>query len=196
MRYVGNIILKGLAAVLPVGLTIYIVYLIAVSIEQVLRPIIKAAIPSEYYVPGMGLAAGLVLLFFVGLAVNALLVRKLLQLGEYVLERIPLVKSLYGALRDFMDYFSAGQSRGKPKQVVMVRFGNIHVMGFLTHDDLQHVEGLSLTDQYVAVYLPMSYQIGGYTLYLPRSRITPVDMNVEDAMRWVLTAGLSRARTR
>lgn len=196
MRYVGNIVLKGLAAVLPVGLTVYIVYLLAVSIEQVLRPIIKAVLPAEYYLPGMGLAAGLVVLFFVGLAVNALVFRKLLQIGEYVLERIPLVKSLYGALRDFMDYFSSVEGRAKPKQVVMVKFGTIHLIGFLTRENVEEVGGVPLPNDTVVVYLPMSYQIGGYTLYLPRSRVTPVDMNVEDAMRLVLTAGLSGARPR
>jgi uncharacterized membrane protein len=42
----------------------------------------------------------------------------------------------------------------------------------------------------VAVYLPMSYQVGGYTLFLPRSALTPIDMSREDAMRFILTAGL------
>ncbi|KAA3631683.1 MAG: DUF502 domain-containing protein [Proteobacteria bacterium] len=196
MRQVGNIMLKGLAAVLPVGLTVYLVFLLGISIERVLRSVITALVPESWYLPGMGLVAGVTLLFFVGLAVNALIVRKLLQLGEYILERIPLVKSIYGALRDFMHYFSTNQERSDLKQVVMVTAGDFRAMGFLTRENLESLEGATLPEDTVAVYLPMSYQIGGYTLYLPRSMLEPVNLSVEDAMRWTLTAGLSGARSR
>ena len=54
MRHVGNILLKGLAAVLPVGLTLYLVYWLGVSIERMLRPVIVSMVPEEYYWPGMG----------------------------------------------------------------------------------------------------------------------------------------------
>ncbi len=53
-----------------------------------------------------------------------------------------------------------------------------------------NVPGLGTDESLVAVYLPMSYQIGGYTLYLPRDRIQPTDLTVEAAMRIVLTGGL------
>ena len=193
MPYVWNILLKGLAAVLPIGLTLYILFWLGVSIERVLRPVIISLVPEDYYLPGMGLVAGVVLLFFIGLAVNAWVVQRLFRLGEYFLEKIPLVKSIYGALRDFMDYFSATKERGELKQVVMVSVAGMHLIGFLTRERVDGMPGLPEGEDMVAVYLPMSYQIGGYTVYLPRERVVPLEMSVEDAMRQVLTAGLSKS---
>jgi uncharacterized membrane protein len=104
-----------------------------------------------------------------------------------------LIKSVYGALRDFMDYFSSTRQRKDLHNVVKVSFGDAHLIGFLTREDLTDIPGLSQSGQMVAVYLPMSYQIGGYTIYLPRSRVEAIDMSFEDAMRMVMTAGLSKS---
>jgi len=191
MQKIANILIKGIAAVLPVGLTVYLVYWLGTSIEHGLRPVITAVLPASYYVPGMGLAAGFVLLFFVGVAVNAWVVRRVLQLGERLLERIPLVKSVYGGLRDFTDYFSAAQERSDLQRVVAVAVGDIRLLGFLTSESVRDLPLPGEGEDIVAVYFPMSYQIGGYTVYLPRSRLEMLDMPVEDAMRRVLTAGLS-----
>ena len=196
MRYVWNILLKGLAAVLPVGLTLYLVYWLGVSTERVLHALISTIVPEQYYWPGMGLVAGLVLLFFVGLAVNAWLVRNLLHFGEELLERIPLIKSIYAALRDFIEFFSSARRHKDIKQVVMITIKDTRLIGFLTSERVNDIPGLPADEDIVAVYLPMSYQIGGYTLYLPRTRVEQLDMSIEEAMRRVLMAGLSKSSIR
>ena len=136
MRVMWNLLFKGLATIMPIGLTLWLVYWLAVSIESVLRPAITAILPEQYYWPGMGLAARLVLLFFAGLAVNAWLVRRLLDGGENVLEQTTLIKSIYGGLRDFMDFFSAARQRKDLKQVVMVTLSEARLIGFLTSEDV------------------------------------------------------------
>lgn len=192
MRYVWNILLKGLAAVLPIGLTLYLVYWFGVSIERLFRPAVLKFVPEDQYWSGMGLVAGLVLLFFIGLVVNAWVIRHLFRFGEDLIERIPLIKSIYGALRDFLAYFSAAQKREEMGQVVLVNVNDMRLIGFLTSEKVQDLPGLPDSEQIAAVYLPMSYQIGGYTAYLPLSKVEPIDMSFEDAMRRVLTAGLSK----
>lgn len=195
MRYMSNILLKGLAAVLPVGVTIYLVYWFGISLERVLHPVITSVIPERFYWPGMGVVAGLVLLFFIGLLVNAWLVRYLLNLGEDLIEHIPLIKSIYSTLRDFVDYFSTTERRKNLKQVVLITINDMHLIGFLTAEQVNDIPQFKESDDIVAVYFPMSYQIGGYTLYLPRAQLEPLDMSVEDAMRRVLTAGLSKSNS-
>jgi uncharacterized membrane protein len=72
---------------------------------------------------------------------------------------------------------------------------NMRLVGFVTREnttELPHARDTG--DEIVGVYLPMSYQIGGYTLFVPRSAIERMDMSVEDAMRFVLTAGMSSSR--
>ena len=194
MKSVWNILFKGLAAILPVGITIYLIYWLGVSIETVLRPLILLVAPEKYYWPGMGLVIGLVLLFFVGLAVNAWIVQRLIRIGERLLKKIPLVKSIYSALSDFMAYFSATREKKDLKNVVLVTFDKVRLIGFLTNEKVNEIPTLADSEDLVSVYLPMSYQIGGYTIYIPNSQVERIDISVEDAMRLVLTAGLSKQK--
>ena len=97
-----------------------------------------------------------------------------------------------GALRDFMNFLSRPQEQGL-HQVVLVRLGDtdLRVMGFVTREDLAGLPPGMGEPGMILVYLPMSYQVGGYTALLPRDAVQPVDMSFEEAMRFTLTAGLS-----
>lgn len=193
MQFIWKTFLKGLATLLPVGLTLYLVYWLAVTAEKGLSPILKTVMPEHLYWPGMGLLAAIALIFIIGIAVNAWLVQRLFAMGEAMLDKIPLVKSIHGALRDFMHFFSRDRQRENLNHAVAVTIGGIQLIGFQVRDELSSVLDSDQTDpsDKVAVYLPMSYQIGGYTVLLDRSQVQPLKMGNEDAMRWILTAGLS-----
>ena len=77
------------------------------------------------------------------------------------------------------------------RSVVVVRLGDMRLLGFVTRDDLPELEAQAGGIDLVAVYLPMSYGIGGYTVYLPKDQCESLDMPVETAMRMALTAGMS-----
>ena len=194
MRYLTTIFLKGLGAVVPIALTFYLIYWLGKSIELLIRPILLYFIPQEIYWPGMGLITGVVLLFGVGLLVDAWIIRQLFSLGETILDRIPLVKSIYGSLRDFMDYFTRLKENKSIQKVVSIRIGDTRLIGFVTKEEKTNPAQQNSLNNLVAVYLPMSYQIGGYTVYVPRDMLEPLDMTVEDAMKTVLTAGLSKQK--
>ena len=189
MKALGGILLKGLVTILPIGLTVYFVYWLGVTTEGLLSKPIKLLLgPSNYY-PGMGLVMGFALLFIVGLAVNAFLVRRLLGLGEELLLRVPVVKTVYSAIRDMTRLVNTDKKKGDLDRVVTVDVGLGKLIGFVTQEHANTL-GIGGGDDLVAVYLPMSYQIGGYTVYLPRSKVTETDLTVEQAMRIVLTGGV------
>jgi len=191
MKKIWNLLMKGLAAVLPIGLTIYVVWWLGTSAESLLRDAITLVIPEQHYWPGMGLIVGFLLLLGAGLVVNAYVVRWFMRGWEEFLSRIPVVKTIYAAIRDLVKFLPGNNKRRDLQRVVLATFGEAKVMGFVTRESPPEL-GEAGRDM-VAVYFPMSYQIGGYTLYLPRSRLTAVDLKVEEAMRIVLTAGVSVA---
>jgi len=119
--------------------------------------------------------------------------RRLAAAVDRLLERIPIVKSIYGSMRDILGFISRKGSSAGFRQVVAVSVTDqIRLVGFVTVEDGAAAPLASTSsDALVGVYLPMSYQIGGYTVYLPRARIEPLDMTIEDAMRFTLTGGLS-----
>ncbi|MCU0759491.1 MAG: DUF502 domain-containing protein [Steroidobacteraceae bacterium] len=193
LKRLGRVLLKGLVAILPIGLTIYVVYWLGITTETLLSGPLKWLLPPGVYRPGMGLVAGFLLLLVVGLLVNAYLVRRVLGLGESLLLRVPVVKTVYASIRDLTALVNTKDRKRELERVVMVRFGPGRVIGFVTQESAV-VPGLERGGgELVAVYLPMSYQIGGYTVYLPRDQIEATDLTVEQAMRIVITGGLQGA---
>ena len=193
IRKLRRALVRGLVVVLPIGFTIWLLWWLGSSTEALLRRLILLVIPPERYLPGMGIAAALFLLLAAGTLFNALLVQSALASWERFLDRIPVVKTIYGAARDFMKLLPTGRKGRDLRRVVLARFGEARVIGFVTQDDASELGIVEAQDDLVAVYFPMSYQIGGYTALLPRSRVAPLDIPVEAAMRLVLTGGLSGA---
>ena len=191
MKSIGRIFLTGIFTILPILATIYLVVWLFTAVERFLGKQLLFLLPDEYYRAGMGLLAALVLIFLIGLLMRAWLFRQLIKFGESLLLKIPLIKVVYRALKDLFGLFS-DQKNSEALQVVSVQLPgtDMRLLGFLTRNDFSDMaEGVGSENE-VAVYLPMSYQVGGYTVMMPRSQVTPVPMSREEAMRFVLTAGL------
>jgi len=197
MKKIGKFFLQGLIAILPIALTIYILYWLAVSAESMLGGFIKLFIPEGLYIPGMGVAAGFLIILSVGILLRLWLFRKLFQWGEDILEKLPLIKSLYGSIRDLMSFFDTSKKKDFNK-VVMVNIGdeNTRLMGLVTREDFSKMPGGISDGDKVAVYLPMSYQMGGFTVLVPKKNIQTIDMSIEEAMRFTLTAAVSTRKDR
>jgi len=190
LKFLSRNMLTGLVTLLPVMLTLYVVYWLLVTLEMALGGLIRLLLPDDLYLPGMGLIAALLLTFVVGILMHAYVVQRLFAAAESLLYRMPLIKSVYRAIRDFFDYFSP-ETHKEFEQVVAVTFDDMQLIGFVTQalpEDMP--EGFGGENR-VLVYLPLSYMIGGYALLIPRDRIKPVNMTMEEAMRFTLTAGVA-----
>jgi len=190
MKTLRKVFLGGLAAVLPLAVTVYILYWIGTTAESLFAHLFKALWSERHYSPGLGLVLGVLLIFAVGVLVHLWFIRRLLRWGEGLLERIPLVKTLYGSVRDMLSYFGGSKNKEAVQQVVMVSVGgsDARLLGMVTRTSFGDLpEGVG-TDDDVAVFLPMSYQMGGFTVIVPRAQVKPIDMSFQEAMRLALTA--------
>ena len=195
MKSISGTFLTGLIAILPVILTLYLLYWLVVSTESLLGKLIRLILPDHLYWPGMGVLAGLVAISVVGLLMHAYVVQRLFARGEQVLYHVPLIKSVYLAIRDFFEYFSPSRKK-EFEQVVAVSFGDtgMQVIGFVTQALPENMPEDFRAEDSVLVYLPLSYMIGGYAVLVPCSAVRPLDMNMEEAMRFTLTAGVTGSR--
>lgn len=195
MNILGKLFLKGLAVVIPVALTLAIMWWMAAGAERLMGSVLKFTLPDGWYVPGMGLASGLALVVLLGLLSHVLIFQKIFDLGDAIFNRLPLVKTIYTAIKDFIGYLNPDKD-SKMSKVVMVQLPgqSFQLIGFVTREQFDDLPFTPIAEDPVAVYMPMSYQIGGYTLFLPRSALTPLDIPFETAMRLVLTAGVSQQR--
>lgn len=194
-KMLSKLFLQGLVVVLPITITLAVIYWFATTAETFLGGLVQFLAPGWRYWTGLGVLLGLALVFAVGLMMNAWITRRLLAHAEALMGRIPVVKSIYGGLRDLAKFLSRDGTKDGFHQVVMVSVTeHIRVLGFVTREDFAGLPDKMGGADTVGVYLPMSYQIGGYTVFLPRSAVEPIDMSVEDAMRFTLTAGMSNAQ--
>ena len=192
LKSISKTFLTGLITLLPVVLTIYLLYWLVVTAESALGGMIRFVLPEDLYWPGMGSIAGLLIVFLVGLLMHAYIVRRLFAWGEQILYHLPLIKSVYGAIRDFFNYFSPDK-KNEFEQVVAVSIGDtgMQVIGFVTQAVPENMPKDFREEDSVLVYIPLSYMIGGYAVLIPRSAVRPLDMSIEEAMRFTLTAGVT-----
>lgn len=187
--------LRGLITFLPLALTVYTFYLLVVWTESLALRLIRPFI-GDFYLPGLGILIVAALILGLGVLVSHPAFARLLSWVELPFTNLPVVKSIYTSLKNFADYF-APHDKGQPQQqVVLLRAPGqeMSIVGLVTRQSFADLPGaLGELDQ-VAVYLPMGYMIGGYTVFVPREWITPIDMSVEEAMRSSLLAWMSSSR--
>lgn len=193
MSRLSKYFFRGLITVLPIALTVYLLFIFLAWTEAlafgVLRPFV-----GNFYIPGMGLALGVVGIIILGYLVSKRRVRRFMSFVELPFTNIPVVKSIYSSLKSFADYFTPSSSQNKQQVVVLKMPGQpLEVVGLVTRKGVAGLpEGFTQGDR-VAVYLPMGYMIGGYTVFVPADWVTPIDMSVEEAMRSSLIAWMARA---
>jgi uncharacterized membrane protein len=190
VKSIGKIFLTGLTAVVPVILTLYLIYWLIITAETVLGSLFQNILPNGWYQPGMGVVAGLLIVFLIGVMMHAWVVQKLYGWAEGLLYRIPLIRSVYGSIRELFNLFSHSHEQAL-HQTVILTLGKMRVIGFITRQNPSDLLPEIEADDHVIVYLPMSYNIAGYMVVVPRSAIQVINMSVEEALRFILTAGVA-----
>lgn len=192
MKTIFKLFLTGLFTTLPVLATIYLIVWMFTGAEQLVGSQLKWMITADQYRSGMCIAAAFIAIVLIGLLMRAWLFREVFGHAERVLLGVPLVRSIYTALRDLIGLFAHGGGDEISMQVVSVELPGtgMRLLGFVTRANLDGLPTELGREGDVAVYLPMSYMVGGFTVFLPRAAITPVDMTREVAMKFIITAGI------
>ncbi|GAA4339091.1 DUF502 domain-containing protein [Pigmentiphaga soli] len=191
MKQLSRYFLRGLITILPLALTLYLLFIFLAGTEAIALALLRPFIGS-FYVPGMGLLLGVLIIIAVGMLVSKHRVRRILSLVEMPFTTVPVVKSIYSSLKSFADYFSPG-GKQNGQQVVILRIpGNdMELVGLVTRVGVDDLPPGFMPGNRVAVYLPMGYMIGGYTVFVPAEWTTPIEMSVEEAMRSSLIAWMA-----
>ncbi len=185
----GRIFLTGLLTVVPAVATVYFMVWLVAAAERLFGKPLQWLVPDEYRA-GMGIVIAVALIFLVGALMREYFFSRLFRRIERVFLGVPLVRSIYGALRDMLGLFAG--HKDAPVEVVSVTLPGtpVRLLGFVMRRDFSDLPAGVAREGDVAVYLPMSYQIGGFTVFLPAELVQPVDMSREDAMKLILTGGL------
>lgn len=190
-----NYFLVGVLITAPIAITIWIAWGVIDFFDTRVRPLVPADWNPETYlpfsVPGLGLLLVLVFLTFVGMFTAGLVGRALMDSGERLLARVPIVRSIYGSLKQVFETVLAQNSRAF-RDVVLVEYPyqGVWAIGFVTSETTGEVQ--RLTDgRVVSVFVPATPNpTTGFLLFLPKDEVHHLDMTVEQGLKLVISGGI------
>jgi len=170
--------LRGCLVTAPLGLTVYIVYLVLATVDRFLP------LP----IPGLGLVVTLALITLIGVLTSNVVGRSVIELADSLFGRLPLVKLVYTSIKDLVSAFVGDKKRfDKPVAVTISPGTGARVLGFVTRDGLGNI---GMPDM-VSVYFPQSYNFAGYLMLVPRANVELLDLPAAEVMTFIVSGGVS-----
>ena len=171
---------RGLLLLVPITLIVWAVWTALAFLDGLIK----------LDIPGLGILSLLLIITVVGWFGSTFLYQPLADFGEELLHRIPILKTMFGALKDLMEALVGNKK--KFDRPVLVKLGSgmdVERVGFLTQEDLAH---LGVGAEKVAVYLPHAFAWSGNLVVVPARNITPLDARAADVMKFVVSGGVSK----
>jgi len=186
-------LVAGILVWLPIVATVWVVVTLLHIMDRTLLLLPPAYRPEAlvgFPLPGLGAVVALIVLLLTGLLVTNLIGRQLIIWGEELLNRIPVVRSVYGGVKSFAE--SVFSQSNAFRKVVMVEYPRPGVwsIGFLTAEDVPEVSE-KLGEPHVAVYISSALNAtAGFLVIVPRRQAIELDMSVDAAMKMIITCGV------
>jgi len=186
----------GFLVVVPVGITFWVFFALVDLADGLIRALPAVLQPETHLgfpIPGLGVVVTFVLVFLVGLGMRYYAGRRMFEVLERVLARVPLASSIYHGIKQVMETVAA--NRGEQfRQVVLVEYPRkgLYCLAFVTNQStFMTVEGVSEEEAMVSIFLPTTPNpTSGFYLLVPHSELRKVDITVEEAFKLIMSAGI------
>jgi len=179
MKKFINYFLQGLLYIVPITVTLYVVYWTFQKIDGIL--------PFQF--PGLGLIVIILLITLIGFVGSAIITNPINSFFQRLLKRAPLLQTIYSSVKDLMSTF-VGKKKGFNTPVLIKLYENstIERIGFITNEDLTT---LGIKEGKILVYLPHSYAFSGQLFVVERSYIKPIDASSAEIMKLIVSGGVT-----
>ncbi|HWJ72504.1 MAG TPA: DUF502 domain-containing protein [Kaistia sp.] len=198
VKRLRNYFLTGLVIAAPISITIYLTWSLIKWIDGWVKPVIPREYSPDSYlpfsVPGFGVLVAVIALTLLGFLTANFVGRTLVGLGESLVGRTPLVRNLYGALKQLFETVLSSKGKSFHKTALMeFPYKGVYAIVFIateTRGEIRQRIGQD-GEEWVTVFLPPSpAPTAGFMLFVKRSELIELDMTVEEAAKVVLSAGL------
>lgn len=179
----------GILVMVPLIITVVVLRFFFTKVDSILSPFIVKLL--GYNIPGLGLVATILLIFLTGFLTANVIGSRLFRIWEIFLIRMPLVRTIYGSSKKLVEAVAA-TDKYTFKHVVLVEFPRkgIYYLAFLTNEIQVNMEGK--TEDFVIVFIPSTpTPFTGWTLLFRREEIIPLDMSVEDGVKFFVSGGIA-----
>jgi uncharacterized membrane protein len=184
-----KIFTTGLLTILPLAITVYVFYLVFSFLDNLVGDLIKAIF--DYRVPGIGFAAGLLLIMLVGFIASNIIGSRLINYSDMLLQRLPLAKGIYTSARQIIDAFTI-QGKNAFQKVVLLEYPRkgLYVIGFVTGSSKGEIQQKTHAET-LNVFVPTTPNpTSGMLILAPRHEVIELDMTIEEGMKVIVSGGL------
>ncbi len=180
---------NGVITIVPIGIVIWVV----VQLFNFFDNLVGAELTTvdHHYIPGLGLLLTVILITIAGALATHWFSRSLFAYVDRLLKRVPVVKSIYGIVKDTVESFVGGRHGFQKVVVITMSDSGIELIGFLTRSEGMEAFGVA-DESKLAVFVPLSFQMSGLTMIVPKERVRILDMPVEEGIKYTFSAGLSQ----
>ncbi|WP_456274332.1 DUF502 domain-containing protein [Bacillus sp. AK031] len=191
MKYFFKNFVNGVLTILPIGLVVYVVYKLFIFLDGLLGNLLRPYL-DENYIPGIGLLLTVILITLLGWMSTRFITGTVIRAIDYLLKKIPLVKTLYSIIKDTVHSFIGEKKSFSKVALVTLPGTGMKSLGFITSEQLELFH--SPLQDFVAVYIPQTFQVAGYTFLVPKDEIEIIDVSPEDAMKFILSGGMTSSK--
>jgi len=194
MQRLRRYLIAGLLIWVPLGVTLLIIKFLVDLMDQTLLLLPEGLRPEHllgFRIPGLGIVLATVVVIGTGMVVANLFGQQLLHVGERLLDRIPLVRTIYASVKNFMQSIVTGSGKSFRK-VVLIEYprAGIWSLAFLTGDGAPEINEKTGQDM-VSVFIPTTPNpTSGFILLLPRTQVIELDMAVDDGFKMIISVGV------
>jgi uncharacterized membrane protein len=186
MKRLVRYLLQGLLYIAPIGITIYVLYVIFEFVDGLLKESLDRLL--GIHIPGLGLIIIIILLIIIGFLGQTFIARPIKHLFGKLLERITILRVIFSAFNDLFSAFVGKERKfNRPVLVLVNKSLGLEKLGFLTEEDLSRIE----EKDKVAIYFPHSYNWSGELFLVPRELIRPVEIPPAEVMKFIVSAGVA-----
>ncbi|MFT6806988.1 MAG: putative membrane protein [Saprospiraceae bacterium] len=185
-RRLISFFITGLVLILPIGMTIYLIYTLVIEID--------ALLPLQY--PGLGLLVVVGLVTLIGAIASLFVGQPIAKRIETLFIKVPLFGLIYKAFKDLAQAFVGKENKFSEPVLIQLSESEVYKVGFITSREAELILNPDKTKKdLIAVYIPLSYSVSGDLFFAPADRITPLNVSPKDAMQYAISGGIIRPKT-
>lgn len=197
-RRIRNIFIAGVLFTLPVAFTIFILNFLFKSLDNAVSPYftkmliaLGAPIPEGFHTPGFGVIMTVVIIFLIGLFATNIFGAKLVQFGEMIVEKIPIVRNLYTGAKQVVTAIANAETKAFRK-VVLIEFPRkgVYAMGFVSSEARGEVQRRT-EKEVINIIIPTTPNpTSGFLVFVPKEDVIELSMTIEDGIKFIISCGI------
>lgn len=187
--------IAGILITAPISITFYLAYLFVTYVDSKVTPLIPAKFNPETYLPyslpGLGLIIVIVGLIFIGAFTAGFMGRFFQRVWDRVMDNVPVLRGVYKALKQILETVLAQQSNAF-REAVLVEYPRrgMWVIAFITGKTQGEVQAIT-EEEVINLFVPTTPNpTSGFLIFVPKQDIVPLSMNVEEALKMVISGGI------